>query len=100
VTWSLSSPLPKLSNPGGTGLSAHFQSNFKTWRMTAEFAAMIIPHIIDQFLWNELITKKGVGPKGMPIGKLTKAYKQMAEDTAVELDKENLEELFYDGLCS
>ena len=34
-------------------------------------ATMIIPHIIDQFVWNNIIAKTGCGPKGIRIDKLT-----------------------------
>jgi UDP:flavonoid glycosyltransferase YjiC (YdhE family) len=75
-------------------------------------AAMIIPHIIDQFLWNTLISNKGIGPKGIPINKLckeqleqklmdlysTKEYRQKAEYIAKEMKKENLDDLFYEVL--
>ena len=32
---------------------------------------MIIPHIIDQFVWNKIIYVLGAGPKGIKIGKIT-----------------------------
>jgi len=35
-------------------------------------ASLIIPHIIDQFMWNDILTKKGVGPKGISIRKLNR----------------------------
>jgi UDP:flavonoid glycosyltransferase YjiC (YdhE family) len=34
-------------------------------------ASLIIPHIIDQFVWNSMVAAKGAGPKGVPIGKMT-----------------------------
>lgn len=34
-------------------------------------ASMIIPHIIDQFLWNDILSKLGVGPKGMKVTDLS-----------------------------
>lgn len=34
-------------------------------------ASLIIPHIIDQFVWNEILNEKGVGPKGIKIGRIT-----------------------------
>ncbi len=34
--------------------------------------SLIIPHIIDQFLWNEINHKKGLGPKGISINRLNK----------------------------
>jgi len=33
---------------------------------------MIIPHIIDQFVWNKIIYKLGLGPKGISIGRLNR----------------------------
>ena len=32
---------------------------------------LIIPHIIDQFAWNNLIHKLGLGPKGISIHKVS-----------------------------
>ena len=32
---------------------------------------MIIPHIIDQFVWNNLIAEKELGPKGPSIDKIS-----------------------------
>jgi sterol 3beta-glucosyltransferase len=77
-------------------------------------ASMIIPHIIDQFLWDTLISNMGVGPKGIAIKKFSKplfesrlldlftskAYKQKAEDIALEMDKEELEDMFFAVLSS
>jgi UDP:flavonoid glycosyltransferase YjiC (YdhE family) len=34
-------------------------------------ASMIIPHIMDQHIWNDLNVKLGVGPKGVPVNKLS-----------------------------
>lgn len=34
-------------------------------------ASLIIPHIIDQFLWNDILSQAGVGPKGMDVTKLS-----------------------------
>jgi len=33
---------------------------------------MIVPHIIDQFAWNYIVSNKGAGPKGPSIAKLQK----------------------------
>lgn len=66
-------------------------------------ASMIIPHIIDQFLWNDVVAKSGAGPKGQSIGKLTRprleqdiralwnnaAYKQRAEAIAQQMRYED-----------
>lgn len=34
-------------------------------------ASLIIPHVIDQFVWNEIIHEKGLGPKGIKINKIS-----------------------------
>lgn len=34
-------------------------------------ATLVIPHIIDQFLWNKIVARKGAGPKGIAITKLS-----------------------------
>ena len=34
-------------------------------------ASMIIPHIIDQYVWNRILHAKEIGPLGIKIGKLT-----------------------------
>ena len=31
---------------------------------------LIIPHIIDQFFWNQLVVEKQLGPKGIPVKNL------------------------------
>ena len=36
-------------------------------------ASMIIPHIIDQFHWNNLLYDLGLGPKGLSIDKITES---------------------------
>jgi UDP:flavonoid glycosyltransferase YjiC (YdhE family) len=36
--------------------------------------SLIIPHIMDQFGWNCLVQKLGVGPKGISINTLTPAH--------------------------
>jgi UDP:flavonoid glycosyltransferase YjiC (YdhE family) len=34
-------------------------------------ATMIIPHFVDQFVWNDMICELGVGPKGITISRIT-----------------------------
>ena len=36
-------------------------------------ASLIIPHIIDQFLWNRILNEKGLGPKGPGITKISES---------------------------
>lgn len=33
-------------------------------------ASMVIPHIIDQFIWNDIVFEKGAGPKGIKISEI------------------------------
>jgi len=75
-------------------------------------ATMIIPHIIDQFVWNKIITKKRVGPKGIRIDKITtknleikilellnnKSFKQNAEQVALQIKNEDFREELYNSI--
>lgn len=69
-------------------------------------ASMIIPHIIDQFVWNKIIAKKGLGPLGVQIGKFNTqtieyklldlytnaTYKKNAEQMGKKMNAEGHEE--------
>ena len=69
-------------------------------------AAMIIPHIMDQHIWNDLNHRLGAGPKGIPVHKIKeanlepkilalfneKSYKTNVEKLALEMNQENLME--------
>lgn len=75
-------------------------------------ATMIIPHIIDQFVWNKIINKRGVGPKGIKIGKITtkniepkilelvnnSSFKKKAEKLANQMRKEDFREELYNSI--
>ena len=75
-------------------------------------ATMIIPHIIDQFVWNKIINKMGVGPKGIRIDKITtknlepkileivnnSSFKKNAEQVANQMKKENFREELYNSI--
>jgi UDP:flavonoid glycosyltransferase YjiC (YdhE family) len=70
---------------------------------------MIIPHILDHYLWNDLISDLGVGPKGIAINKITKqnleskildlfqndSYKKKALQLSEEMKKEDFREKLY-----
>jgi len=72
-------------------------------------ACMIIPHIIDQFVWNRLLYEKSLGPKGIRINNITvknlepgildlvnnTSYKKKAELIAGEMAKESYKEEIY-----
>jgi len=47
-----------------------------TTHMAAKYgcAQLIIPHISDQFLWNQVVADKQLGPKGKSIRKLNEAW--------------------------
>ncbi len=75
-------------------------------------ATMIIPHIIDQFVWNKIINNMGVGPKGIKIGKITTknlepkilelvnntSFKKKAEKVASQMEKEDFREELYNSI--
>lgn len=77
-------------------------------------ANMVIPHIIDQFLWNKINAEKGAGPLGFKVNKLNynnlipllhklwhnKEYKLNAERTSKSMRSEDLEEQLYNELIS
>jgi len=72
-------------------------------------ATLIIPHIIDQFVWDKIISDMGCGPKGIKINNLTgknlepkilelvnnSSYKKNAEQVAGQIRTESLEEELY-----
>jgi len=72
-------------------------------------ATMVIPHIIDQFVWNKLIYTMGAGPKGMNIHKINtknlepkilelvnnESYKKQAEKVARQMVKEDFRKELY-----
>jgi UDP:flavonoid glycosyltransferase YjiC (YdhE family) len=75
---------------------------------------LIIPHIIDQFLWNRLVAKKGAGPIGIKIGRLTRKklepiildlihtslYKNNAERIAIQMQNEDFSEALYSEIVN
>ncbi len=68
-------------------------------------ASLIIPHIIDQFIWNKILNRKGAGPLGMDISKVTEkkiepliidlynneSYKTAAENLGEQIKAEDFE---------
>ena len=72
-------------------------------------ATMIVPHVIDQFVWNKIIHKKGVGPKGIKIGTIStkklepkilelinnKSFKKRAEQIALNMEQEDFKDELY-----
>jgi UDP:flavonoid glycosyltransferase YjiC (YdhE family) len=75
-------------------------------------ATLIIPHIIDQFVWNRIVDQLGVGPKGIKIGKMTTkdlephmlqlvnnpSYKKKAQQIAGQMEKEDFREAIYQAI--
>ncbi|MFC2126309.1 glycosyltransferase [Bacteroidota bacterium] len=75
-------------------------------------ATMIIPHIIDQFVWNKTIYDMGAGPRGVKIGEITtknlepkilelvnsNSFKKKAEQIAGQMAKENFREEIYKAI--
>ena len=77
-------------------------------------ATMAVPHIIDQFVWGDLVADLGAGPKGIPIAKLTRqaleprlldlwenpAYKAKARALAEQMQAEDFREMLGDSILS
>jgi UDP:flavonoid glycosyltransferase YjiC (YdhE family) len=89
--------LPKIHaimHHGGSGTS-HLAVKYSC-------ATMIIPHILDQFIWNNIYTRIGVGPKGIAIDKITErnlkpkmkalftesCYKEKSEQLTAQMNAE------------
>ncbi|MCH9621731.1 MAG: hypothetical protein S4CHLAM20_11570 [Chlamydiia bacterium] len=67
-------------------------------------ATLIIPHIVDQFIWNNVVKNRGAGPKGISSQKINfqnleslildlyqnPIYKVRAENIAASMEKEKL----------
>ncbi len=77
-------------------------------------ANLIIPHIVDQYVWNKIIHKKGAGPLGIDISKINrdnlesliidllenKTYKEKAEGLSKMIVSENFKNDIYDFIIS
>ena len=75
-------------------------------------ASLIIPHIIDQFAWINIISKLGAGPRGISINKLksenlnrlisdlytNKKYKDSAIEISKNMKQEQLENKLYEHI--
>ena len=76
--------------------------------------SLIIPHIIDQFGWNNLVSKLGAGPKGISINKLksgklnrlisdlylNKNYKSKSIEISQNMKNEQLENKLYEHIIT
>ncbi len=75
-------------------------------------ASMIIPHVVDQFMWDKIIYDLGVGPRGIKISKITTknlepkilelvnntSFKKKAEQVASQMEKEDFKEELYNSI--
>lgn len=76
-------------------------------------ASLVIPHIIDQFAWDQILSAQGVGPSGIKVSKITEknlapkilalwqdeAYKRKAESIAEGMRREaGLREELYENI--
>lgn len=76
-------------------------------------ASLILPHIIDQFAWDQMLSAKGVGPSGIKVGRISiksltpklldlfynEAYKRKAEEMADKMRSEEvLREKLYQNI--
>ena len=72
-------------------------------------ATMIIPHFMDQFVWDKIISELGVGPKGIRISRITnknlepkvlellnnKSFKEKSTKIGDQMNKENFKDELY-----
>ena len=72
-------------------------------------ATMIVPHFIDQFIWDKMIYDMGVGPKGIKISRITnknlelkvlelfnnRSYKEKSEKIGNQMKKEDFKDELY-----
>ncbi len=75
-------------------------------------ANLIIPHIVDQYVWNKIIYNKGAGPLGIDISKINTSnlepkiidllentlYKEKAEKLSKKMLKENFRNEIYNSI--
>ena len=75
-------------------------------------ATLIIPHFIDQFIWDEIISELGLGPKGIKISRITnknlepkvlellnnRSFKERSERIGNQLSKEDYKEELYKAI--
>ncbi|MCG8307598.1 MAG: glycosyltransferase [Cytophagales bacterium] len=87
-----------------------------TTHMTIKYgcACLIIPHILDQYVWNELLSELGVGPKGFSMKKFSarrfeeklldllhiEEYKNNAVRIGNEMQKEQFEDYLIDTILN
>lgn len=75
-------------------------------------ATLIIPHIIDQYVWNKIVYNKGLGPLGIDVSKINtknielkildllnnKSFKDNSEKLGLEMRSENLRSEIYKSI--
>lgn len=75
-------------------------------------ASLIIPHIIDQYVWNKIVHKKGAGPLGIDVSKIkirnlepkifelirNPSFKEKAEELGRQMQKEDFESEIYKAI--
>ncbi|GLU44580.1 glycosyltransferase [Allomuricauda sp. NBRC 101325] len=75
-------------------------------------ASLIIPHIIDQYVWNKIIHQKGVGPLGIDVGRISvsklepkildlytnPSYKKKAEEMGEKMMQESYRDEIYNAI--
>lgn len=96
--------------PKSYGVIHHGGSGTTHMALKYGCASLIIPHIIDQFVWNKIVYKKGTGPKGIRINKITTqnlepkilelinndSFNGNAEQIARQMEKEDFQEELHD----
>lgn len=100
--------------PQVTNMIHHGGSGTTHMAMKYGCPSLIIPHIIDQFLWNELNSSLGIGPKGVSISTLNErnfesllrelmnnpSFKEKASEASQQINNENLQSELYEFITS
>lgn len=87
-----------------------------TTHMAIKYAcpSLILPHIIDQFVWNKMIYERGIGPLGIKIGKVSeqnmepkildlfynKTYKANVQVLSLTVQKEDYRQRLYESIVN
>jgi UDP:flavonoid glycosyltransferase YjiC (YdhE family) len=67
-------------------------------------ATMIIPHFMDQFVWDKITFDMGVGPKGVKISRITnknlepKVFKEKSSKIGNQMKKEDFKDEIYNTI--
>jgi UDP:flavonoid glycosyltransferase YjiC (YdhE family) len=73
---------------------------------------MALPHFVDQYIWDKIISEYGVRPKGIKVSRMTKknpesivlellnnrSFKEKSEKIGNQMNKEDFKEELYNSI--